>query len=126
MLSLPEFKQAFYKLNIQLTNDEIHDLIHELDQDGDGQVNYREFLRMCGKDLFKLIFTPKQMEERLRKAFNLFDQNHSGYIDEDELEFVFESLGRPFKRTHARSVLQKYDENKDGRISFEEFKTLIN
>jgi Ca2+-binding EF-hand superfamily protein len=123
---VPEFKQAFRRLNIQLTNEEIRELIHALDQDGDGQVSYDEFLRMCGKDIFELIFTPEQLEEQMHKTFALFDKDHSGYIDESELEYVFKSLGRPYDPKHARSVMKKFDEDKDGKISFEEFKILIN
>jgi Ca2+-binding EF-hand superfamily protein len=126
MLSVPEFKQAFRRLNIILSNEEIRELISALDQDGDGQVSYEEFLRMCGKDIFGLIFTPEQLEEQLRKTFALFDKDRSGYIDEGELEYVFKCLGRPFDPKSAKSVLAKFDEDKDGKISFEEFKVLIN
>jgi Ca2+-binding EF-hand superfamily protein len=126
MLSVPEFKQAFIKLNIQISNEEIRELIGALDQDGDGQVSYKEFLHMCGKELFTLIFTPKQLEERMKKAFALFDRDHSGYIDENELEYVFQSLGRYFDKKKAHSILKKFDANQDGKISYEEFKNILN
>ena len=81
---------------------------------------------MCGKDIFELVFTPEQLDERLRKTFALFDKDHSGYIDECELEYVFRSLGRPFDKKYTKSIMKRFDEDGDGRISFEEFKTLIN
>jgi calcium-dependent protein kinase len=111
---------------VQISNEEIRELIAAMDDDGDGNLSYREFLLMCGKDLFALIFTPKQLEERMRKAFSFFDKNHSGYIDEDELEFMFQCLGRPFDKKNAHSILKKYDLDKDGKICFEEFKNLLN
>ncbi len=123
---MPEFKQAFRRLNIILTNGEIRELIGALDQDGDGQVSYKEFLRMCGKDIFTLIFTPEQLEEQMRKTFALFDKDHSGFIDEGELEYVFNCLGRPYDPKSAKSVVAKFDKDKDGKINFEEFKVLIN
>lgn len=39
-----EFKQVMENLGEQLNSDEIDMMIHEADRDGDGQINYEEFI----------------------------------------------------------------------------------
>ncbi|MCL7041633.1 hypothetical protein MKW94_005490 [Papaver nudicaule] len=60
----------------------------------------------------------------LKKAFDLFDQNRDGFIDEKELQDVFLKLG--FKEGHddikeCQRMIRVFDNNGDGRIDFNEF-----
>ena len=120
-ITLAEFRQAFRMLKISLTDREIRTLVRELDENGDGQISYEEFLRMCSKDLLSRMFS----QDELRQTFAFYDKDNSGYITEDELEEAFKRLGRPFDKNHIKEMFKKYDSDKDGRISFEEFKSLV-
>ncbi|XP_026378283.1 probable calcium-binding protein CML45 [Papaver somniferum] len=59
----------------------------------------------------------------LKKAFDLFDQNKDGFIDERELQDVLFKLG--FKEGHdikeCKRMIRVFDDNRDGRIDFNEF-----
>jgi len=91
-----------------------------IDQNGSGEIDFNEFLvglwNICTFD----------DEALLRFAFNLIDEDSSGYVDEQEVEECVRGIhGSKLDRRlipHVKKVLRKYDKNKDGQYSFDEFK----
>lgn len=47
-ISMAELKTVMANLGENLTNDEIEEMIREADADGDGEVDYEEFVKMMG------------------------------------------------------------------------------
>lgn len=58
-------------------------------------------------------------EEKCKIIFNQIDIDRTGYIDEFELKTLLLEWGLP--SNEVEEYMKKYDENKDLRISFEEF-----
>ena len=75
----PELKKAFELKNIEITDEEIKHLFKILDQTLKGALDYSEFL-MAGVDRAQLL-----TKEKLNKAFNYFDINKSGFIENEDL-----------------------------------------
>jgi calmodulin len=48
-ISAEELRQIMQNLGETLTNEEIEDMVKEADLDGDGQIDYNEFVRMMFK-----------------------------------------------------------------------------
>jgi calcium-dependent protein kinase len=63
----------------------------------------------------------KQMltKERLRTAFNVFDDNGDGSISFKEVKKIFSYQNIP--DVEIQKLIKDMDTNKDGKISFEEF-----
>ena len=59
----------------------------ELDYNGDGQINYTEFLAAT-IDQEKLM-----TDEKLRSVFSVFDTESKGAVSADNMRFAFEKLG---------------------------------
>lgn len=63
----------------------------------------------------------------IKEAFDVFDVNSDGFIDVKELQRVMCVLG--FKEgegiQNCERMIQKFDQNKDGRIDFQEFLKLM-
>lgn len=62
-------------------------MIEELDYNGDGKINYTEFLAAT-MDTKKLI-----TEEKLRSVFSIFDTESKGAFSSENMRFAFEKLG---------------------------------
>ena len=57
----------------------------------------------------------------MTKSFKAFDKDNSGFIDINELKDVSKELGRPLDAAELEECMKDLDQNKDGKISYEEF-----
>lgn len=66
-------------------------------------------------------------ESYLRTAFNMFDKDGSGKIDESELAQLLsgDGLKDHFTRAQLEKAIGEIDENGDGEIDFEEFMAMM-
>lgn len=83
-----------------------------------------EFKDVVGADYLNCLFEEKEPSlEEVKEAFCVFDRNGDGFIDAEELQRVLSALG--FKEGSTVDACQRmigaYDENRDGRIDFNEF-----
>jgi len=120
ILSYDEIKTGFIKYfgdNMNLDK-EFDELMKVIDKDGSGSVEYQEFLRATC-DL-NLLLT----DQNLKMAFRAFDKDNSGYLQEMEIK---EILGFRENATEEmiKRVMNDIDFNGDGRISFDEFCTMM-
>lgn len=65
------------------TEDEILNLVIEFDMNGDGTIDFEEFLEMMTKQSKDIDQT-----QEIKEAFKIFDRDGNGYIDAKELKLV--------------------------------------
>ena len=70
-------------------------------------------------------FKAAQELETLRRAFKRIDKKADGAIDVDELLQELEFLGHKMKPSEAALTIWEVDDDADGRIDWEEFRTLF-
>ena len=90
-------------------------IIKAMDTDGDGAVDFQEFLR--GMDTA----TNGTLEDKLHLIFKMYDKNNDGVLDLKELVDVMSVLQDDAVQEAAESMMKKLDVNKDGTITEEEF-----
>jgi calcium-dependent protein kinase len=92
-------------------------LLQAADTDGSGEINYTEFIAAT---LDANIF---MREDYLRTAFQMFDQDGSGKIDNEEVFCLLqgEDLGNLVSKDAIKAAMAEIDANGDGEIDFEEF-----
>ena len=116
MLTYRELKEGFEKyFGKSISEMKINKIIEEIDSNSDGIISYEEFLRVSVNQ--KTILD----EKNLRLAFDRFDLNKDGKLSKEELRVV---LGTS-EFDYINTLLRLIDENKDGFLSFEEFKRLM-
>ena len=89
-------------------------IFEHLDLDGSGEISYDEFLSAM-IDSKKVI-----TEDKLERAFKIFDKDNSGRLSVDEIREVFGGDKQSWKK-----VIEDVDLNKDGEVDFKEFKAMM-
>ena len=112
-------KEIFYAkltdLYGEIEGKEICDKIFErLDLDGSGEISYDEFLSAM-IDGRKVV-----TEDRLEKAFKMFDKDGNGLLSIAEIVEVFGG-----DEQYWTKIIQEVDSNSDCEVDFTEFKKLI-
>ena len=61
--------------------------------------------------------------DKLRKAFEAFDQDGSGAVTAEELMAILERPGggAPLAKESAQAIVNAFDKNADGKLQYEEF-----
>jgi calmodulin len=70
------------------TEAELHDMIGEIDTQGNGTIEFPEFLTMMARKMHD-----PDSEEEIKEAFKVFDKDETGYISAEELKHVMTNLG---------------------------------
>lgn len=107
-------------LGHQPTEDELQNMIKEVDGDGDGFINLREFIELNTKDI-----DSTEVLENLRNAFSVFDIDKNGLITAEELMNVLKKLGDTCTITESQKMIAGADRDGDGMINFDEFKDMM-
>lgn len=95
---------------------ELQDMINEVDADGNGTIDFGEFLTMMAKKI-----DGNDREEEIRQAFKVFDKDGNGYVTADELKAVMASLGEKLSDAEVMEMVKEADSNGDGKIDYQEF-----
>ncbi|CAF1161135.1 unnamed protein product [Adineta ricciae] len=119
-ISLAELKQVLIALNFQPTEKLLGKIMKEMDTDGNGSVEFDEFVKVMRK-VYERNFT----DEEMRKAFACFDVDNSGYITVNELREVLGRLNHNVTEYRINEVLGEIDTDHDGKISFDEFARML-
>lgn len=95
---------------------ELQDMINEVDIDGNGTIDFREFLGLMGRKM-----RDTDAEEELIEAFKIFDRDGNGLISANELLHVMTSLGETVTQDEVEEMIKEADLDGDGYINYEEF-----
>ncbi|XP_064621637.1 calmodulin-A-like isoform X2 [Lineus longissimus] len=102
------------------TEAELWDMVNEVDEDGNGEVDFSEFLIMMSNNMKK-----SDSDAELRAVFNVFDVNNSGYITSEELGNIMSSLGERMTDEDIEDMLREADLDGDGKVSYAEFRLMM-
>lgn len=99
---------------------ELDEIFLIVDANQSGFIKYQDFIVAC-IDKEKIL-----TDANVSLAFKYFDKNGSGQITIDELREVFFKNTKNNDEVILKELVDEIDSNKDGEISFEEFKTMMN
>ena len=89
-------------------------MMTEVDTDGDGEIDFDEFLSMM-KEM------SGDSEKELLQAFQVFDKNKDGFISADELRQVMATLGETLSQEEIEEMIKEADQDGDGQGDYNEF-----
>lgn len=98
------------------TESELRDMINEVDADGNGTIDFAEFLALMAKKM-----KDSDAEEELIEAFKVFDRDGNGLISAAELRYVMINLGEKLTDDEVYEMIHEADIDGDGFINYDEF-----
>ena len=128
-ISSTEFKRAFEGLGLSTSQYDVNDLVRRIDADGDGFVNFNEFVDAAlrpssstsksggykhyaaaiDEKLRKLVRDAKFSEGATKKLFAKFDMNHSGCITVGEFKRGFMEMGISTSTKEITNLIDRLD-----------------
>merc|ERR1711982_311327 len=97
MIDVRELKAAMRALGFEVKNEELKKMVTDVDNDGNGTIEFAEFLAMMTGKMGE-----KDTREDIEKVFKLFDDEN---IDDEELQ----------------DMINQADRDGDGEINIDEF-----
>lgn len=147
-ISKEEFRQAMQQIGNNPSSEEIDVMFADADCDGDGEIDYREFLKVfpleegCDdaededdflmEDLKPMPTTPPRLGRRVftgeptaLNLFNFFDADGGGSISKTEFRDALHYVGNTLDDQQIDAMWDQADEDRNGEIDFHEFRRVF-
>merc|ERR1711893_267755 len=93
------------------SEDELQDMVNEVDIDGNGEIDFEEFLQMMAKKMKET-----DSEEEIIEAFRVFDKDGDGFLTGKELKQVMLNLGEKMTDEEIEEMIKEADDDQDGKV----------
>ncbi|KAL1190008.1 Calcium-binding protein CML39 [Cardamine amara subsp. amara] len=121
-ISVEELKKSFKKLGEQLSDEEAEAAVKLSDMDGDGMLDIHEFAQLIkGNDEF----TEEERKKKIMEAFRMYIAQGEDCITPGSLKTMLMKLGESRTTEDCRVMIQAFDLNADGVLSFDEFALMM-
>ena len=115
-----ELKQLLNNIGQKPSDSEIQDMINEIDIDGDGKINFDNFITLIEKKL-----RDHDNEEELIETFKVFDKDGIGFITFNNLKDVIKNLGLNYSDDEIMEMIKECDLDNDMMINYDEFTKMV-
>lgn len=119
-ITIKELGEIMKSLGQVPSETELQDMINEVDVDGNGNIDFKEFLGLMARKM-----RDTDTEEELIEAFKVFDRDGNGLVSSMELKHVMLSLGEKITDEEVDEMIKEADIDGDGFINYEEFVRMI-
>mmetsp|Transcript_6859 Transcript_6859/g.9484 ORF Transcript_6859/g.9484 Transcript_6859/m.9484 type:complete len:160 (+) Transcript_6859:57-536(+) len=119
-ITISELGVVLKSLKKNFNQKQLEEIIKKVDKNGDGQIDFEEFLKMMSNRV-----GTRNRDYELKEAFNVFDQDGDGYITASELSTVMKTLGEQIDKETVDLMIEGVDRDGDGEIDFNEFKMMM-
>ena len=122
VLNKEEIIESYRNVYGTIDPDIVENMIKSIDLDGNGVIDYNEFLA-CSINKDKIL-----RNDNLKICFDEFDTDKSGKISVNEISSIFKQGNNENNGDMEafKNMVKNADENGDGEISFEEFQDIMN
>ena len=115
-IDVEELQYAMKALGIHLKKDKVKEIMAELDEDGNGTIEFDEFLQLMSEQI-----GARNGLEELKKVFRTFDLDDTGKITVGNLVKVAKDLGETLTEDEARGMIYEAVRDREGVVGLEAF-----
>ncbi|KAL2345787.1 hypothetical protein Fmac_007072 [Flemingia macrophylla] len=115
-ITMEELGTAIRSLDENPTVEELQIMMNEVDTDGNGTIEFGEFLNLMATKMKE-----SEAEEELKEAFRVFDKDQDGYISPSELRSVMRTIGEKVTEEEVEQMVKEADLDGDGLVDYQEF-----
>merc|ERR1712184_216801 len=108
-IDVRELKAAMRALGFEVKNEELKKMVSDVDNDGNGTIEFTEFLQMMTGKMGE-----KDTREDIEKVFKLFDDDSTNKISFRNLARVAEELGENIDDEELQDMINQADRDGDG------------
>ena len=119
VLNKQEIIESYKNVYGTIDEDVVENMIKSIDSDGNGVIDYHEFLN-CTINRNKIL-----SKKNLQYAFNAFDKDGNGSISIEEIMSIFKKMRNKIDKKVFEKMMKDADSNGDGAIEFEEFNSIM-
>jgi Ca2+-binding EF-hand superfamily protein len=128
LIDYGEFRKVLPMLDIHISDAKAYRYFKMCDSDGSNEIDLDEFkvaLYLCDPTSGNPVgFKPTKFLTPM-DAFEMFDEDASGFLDEDEFYYAFEYLQLTLKDTKHEKIFTKIDHDEQGSIDYLEFRDVF-
>lgn len=115
-ISAKELGVVMRKFGHNPTEAELQDLIYEIDQDGNGEIDFQEFVYLIEKKV-----KDAETYERSLDAFRVFDKQSKGYLSLNELRNILLNVGEKLTQDEVDEMLRDLDVDENAELDYYSF-----
>ena len=115
-----ELAEVMKSLGQKPTKERLAAMVNEIDADGDGEIDFAEFLTMMLRQM-----NDGDPEKELRDVFAVFDKDQSGTISAGELKSVMRIVGEKLTEQEIEDAIRLADTTGDGEVDYDEFVSFV-
>lgn len=115
-----ELRVALRAMGFDATKDEVTRIMKQYDPDSTGAITFPSFQNIVEEKLAQ-----RRPEDEIQKAYNLFADGKDG-ISINSLKRITRELGETLTDEELQAMIDEFDQDHDGKISYEEFLTIVN
>lgn len=120
-ISTKELGDVLKALGQNPSKNELNDMINEVDVDGNGTVEFAEFVILMTNKVKEMT-----KDEEIQEAFKVLDKNKDDQLSLHELKYFMRKVAHiKISSEEANAMIEYADSNGDGLISFEDFKKVV-
>ncbi len=119
-ISVSELLKSMTTLGFDTKNPAIYNMIADMDNNGNGVIEFEEFL-----DMMTARISDVNPREDLERVFKLFDDDRTNDISAENLARVAKELGEDISEEELKEIVMRADLDGDGKLTFEDFYQVI-
>ena len=117
-IDVGEIVKIMKNFGYPIKKSEAQRMISEIDDNGDGELDFEEFVTLMEK---QTNYVDQTEEELVLAAFKSFDKDHDGKITNHELKYLLTQMGDKFTDEELNLLFQESNLDINGTLDYQDF-----